>query len=146
MKKTFLTVLVVAIIVGTGSFYGGMKYAQRKSSSQTNPQNFRNLSAEDRAQRFQQMGNDFRGAGSDSNFASGEIIAKDAQNITIKLSTGGSKIIFFSDSAEIGKFTAGNSEDLEIGKTVMINGKANDDGSITAQSIQIRPETTKAEQ
>ncbi|OIO07392.1 hypothetical protein CO115_00755 [Candidatus Falkowbacteria bacterium CG_4_9_14_3_um_filter_36_9] len=52
---------------------------------------------------------------------------------------GGSKIVFLSDSTSIGKTTDGTVADLEAGKQVTINGKDNSDGSVTAQSIQIRP-------
>jgi len=59
--------------------------------------------------------------------------------MTVKTKDGGSKIVYFSDSIEIGKTTSGSSADLENGKQVMINGKANQGGSFTAQNIQIRP-------
>ena len=51
------------------------------------------------------------------------------------------QIVFFSDFTEVGKFVNGTSSDLEIGKTVIINGKINDDGSVAAQSIQLQAET-----
>ena len=70
---------------------------------------------------------------------SGDIISKDAMSITVKLRDGGSKIVFFSDTTEISRFASGSASDLLVGKSVMVNGKTNDDGSVTAQSIQLRP-------
>jgi len=69
----------------------------------------------------------------------GEIIAKDEQTVTVKLSDGGSKIVFFSDTTQIDKFAAGTLADLEIGMTIIANGTANQDGSVVAKTIQLRP-------
>ena len=72
-------------------------------------------------------------------FLAGEVIAKDATSITVKMRDGSSKIVFYSETTEFSKFVSGVSTDLGVGKMVMIGGKTNSDGSITAQTIQIRP-------
>jgi len=133
MKK-LLPVIIIVLVVGIGLFFVGMKYGQSKTR-------FGNLSAEQR-ERFQQMGSPAAGrmAGNNGGSSSGEIISQDDKSITLKLRDGGSKIIFYSDTTEIGKFVDGAVSDLKAGETVMVTGTANSDGSITAQSIQIRPE------
>jgi hypothetical protein len=146
MKK-LLPIIIAIIIVGGGAFYAGMKYQESKTPTAGlaagNFQNLRNLSSQQRQQMFGQSGANasgtLAGGRGGANAAAGEIIAKDDKSITVKLQDGGSKIIFYSDSTEIGKFASGTQNDLEIGKTVIVNGKANSDGSITAQSIQLRP-------
>ena len=72
-------------------------------------------------------------------FTTGEVIAKDAQSITIKMRDGSSKILFYSAKTDVLKSTAGTSDDVAVGSQIMANGTANQDGSMTAQSIQIRP-------
>lgn len=140
-----MAVLATAIVVGSGSFYGGMTYARSNRGG-----DFANLTAEERQARIGQFGmrGGMRGADTGArtagDFANGEIISKDDKSITIKMrdgvsGQGGSKLIFLSGTTEIGKFTSGVSADLVTGKTVTVTGKANPDGSITATSIQIRP-------
>lgn len=138
MNKLIAIVIATAIVVGGGAFYGGMKYAQ-SGTPRGFAQNFQNLSPEEHQQRFQQLGQNggrMRQAGAE--FTTGEIISKDDKSITVKLPGGGSKIIFYSDTTEVGKFVNGALNDLEVGWTVSVNGKTNSDGSMTAQSIQIR--------
>ena len=153
MKNKIIAIVMGIAIIGGGAFYAGMKYGQSDSSTdpgQGAAAGFANLTPEQRQQRLQQMGvsgaglrNGNRGGGG---FVSGEVISKDdpakdgaGKSITIKLPDGSSKIIFYSGTTQIGKMTNGTSNDMEIGKTVSVNGSANSDGSITAQSIQIRP-------
>ncbi len=139
MNKLITIVIAVAVVVGGGAFYGGMKYAQSQAP-QRNAQGFQNLSPEERQQRIQQFGGSGGGnRGAGGGFTSGEILSKDDKSITIKMRDGGSKIIFYSDTTEVGKFVNGTLSDLEIGKTVSVNGKTNSDGSVTADSIQLRP-------
>ena len=78
-------------------------------------------------------------------FVSGEIITKDATSITVKLRDGSSKILFFTTDTPILKSTAGTAGDLSIGQEIMTTGKTNTDGSVTADSIQIRPVMQKTQ-
>ncbi len=141
MNKTFLSILLVVAIVCLGvGFFGGWEYEKSQSPLSKLPQ--------DSQQRFQRMGANTNGAAGSGmasgnrnagGFVNGEILSKDATSITVKLKDGGSKIVFFSTSTEVSKFTTGNAADLSIGASIMVNGKTNQDGSITAQTIQLRP-------
>lgn len=161
MKK-LLPVIIVIIVVGAGAFYGGMKYAASKTPrgefSSQNTEQFRNLSPEEQRQRLGEFGANIGNLGSrlrergGNNFANGEIIAKDGQSITVQLlarpnSTGqnsdeqesGSRLVFFSETTEVTKTAEATSSDLEINKTVLVTGKQNSDGSLTAETIQLSP-------
>lgn len=126
-QKNILIIISAAILVavGGGAFYGGIVYGQSHRGNVNFPGQ----------QGVSIRSNRQGGAG----FNSGEIISKDDKSITIKLMNGGSKIIFFSSTTEVGKFVTGTTNDLAAGNTVMVQGQANQDGSVTAQSIQIRP-------
>ena len=151
VNKLIAIVIATAVVVGGGSFWGGMKYAESKSPrGQFSRADLQNLSPEDRQQRLQELGANagagFRGGAGGGQrggggFTAGEIIAKDDKSVTVKLQDGGSKIVFLSDSTKITKSAAGALSDLEIGKNISINGRANSDGSATAHSIQLRPKT-----
>ena len=136
-QKVLVPILIVLIIVvGAGAFYGGMVYGkgQTKSSGQ---------------QRFAQMGGNFAGgagatrrggAGTQGGgFVNGQILSNDGKTMTVKINTGGSKIIFLSDTSEVSKMASGTPSDLTVGQNIMVTGKTNTDGSVTASTIQIRP-------
>jgi len=128
MKQSNLIIIfvIIIILVGGGAFYGGMKFSQ----GQKGPGNF---------SRTGQMGGANARRATGNNFVNGSIIAKDDKSITVKLTAGGSKIILYSSATEIGKMASGTLNDLNVGTSIMATGKANADGSISAQSIQIRP-------
>jgi len=126
-KKTKIIVeVIVAIIVVGVAFYGGMLYKGSQVSAQR---------VTFGAGRTGGTGRFATGA----NFVTGTITAKDSQSITLKARDGSSRVIFYSGSTEVGKFVAGSTDDVQVGQIVMVNGKTNSDGSISAQSIQIRP-------
>ncbi|MDD4271395.1 MAG: DUF5666 domain-containing protein [Patescibacteria group bacterium] len=145
MKNKMLIGFIAAlVIVGAGSFYGGLLYGKSKSGAQ-------NFSVQERQKRFGQMSQGQAGGGNRvagglpaqaGGFVNGNVIAKDDKSITIKLGDSGSKIILLSSSTQITKSVDGALSDLEVGKNVMVAGSANSDGSLTAQSIQLRPAAT----
>jgi len=127
-KKNIIIMGAVVVLVAGASFYGGMQYANSKKA-QTGFQ--RNSQGGQQAGRGGNRG----GAG----LANGDVLKMDDKSITIKMRDGGSKIIYLSDSTSILKSTAGSKADVAVGENVMVSGSANQDGSITAQSVQIRP-------
>ncbi len=146
MSKT-LPIIIGIIIVGGGAFYGGMKYGQSKTTSSFSqgPDAFANFSPEERQARFSQIGGanangSMRVMRNGGGFTSGEVLAKDDKSITLKLPDGGSKIIFFSDTTKVAKTAEGAVSDLAVGTQVSVTGAANSDGSMSAQTIQIRPQ------
>ncbi len=123
MNKTFVGIIVVVILIGGGAFYGGMLYGKSIRPD---------LSANLNRQRM-------NGAQQNGGFSGGEIIKKDDKSITVKLNNGGSQIILFSNTTKVMKSAEGSATDLIVGGQVTITGSKNQDGSITAQSIQLRP-------
>lgn len=132
MKKTAVGIAVAVVVAGGAGFYGGMQYG--KSAAPEGLAGFRNLSP---GERTEQLGR--RGAFPGGGGVAGEIVGKDAESITVKLSDGGSKIVFFSASTRVAKLADGTPSDLAVGEQVVVSGTANADGSVTAQSIQLRP-------
>ena len=128
MKKIIPIFIIVVLLIGAGAFYGGMLY----SKSQGGIGNFHNFNG-------QRPGNNVRANGAGQGFTNGEILSADDKSVTVKLPDGGSKIIFFSGTTEISKSVTGVPADLTAGLNVMASGTTNSDGSITAKTIQIRP-------
>ena len=135
MNKIISTGLLVAVVVGGVSFYGGMKYGQANLSatSQAGDGQGRNR------QGGGPGGGGFGGGRNGGGFTDGNVIAKDDKSITIQMRDGGSKIVFYSGTTDVSKFVSGTSDDRQVGKSVMVSGAVNSDGSVTAQSVQIRP-------
>ena len=129
MKKNVITIIIVAIVCLGLGFYSGSSYTK----SQT-PQRGQFGQSQNNGGRTGGM----RTLGGNGAPVSGEIISKDDKSLTIKLRDGGSKIVFFSTSTPISKSVSGASTDLSQNESVVVQGTANPDGSVTAQSIQIR--------
>lgn len=137
MEKKFIPIILIALLlIAGGSFFAGTKYASSKSPVGNFP---------GQRGQFGQGGqngnprNTNRIFGQSGAVASGEVIAANDKSITVKLRDGGSKIIFLAGSTQVFESLQASSTSITVGKTVMVNGSANTDGSLTATSIQLRP-------
>lgn len=141
MKQTILIAVAVAVIVGGASFYGGMQYGQSQSGAARRAAgaNFAAGGQQPGTAGARQRG----GFGGGGNFQGGQILSKDSNSITIKASDGSSKIVFLSSTTSIMKLGKGSLDDLVVGAEVTVNGTANSDGSMSAQSVQLRPTPTQ---
>ena len=61
-------------------------------------------------------------------------MSKDAQSVTVKLSDGSTKIVFYSASTTVSKSATGTAADLTAGTGVIVTGTTNPDGSVTADA------------
>ena len=133
-QKFIVSLIVCAVLCGGGGYYLGMKKNSLTAS----------VGAEERGAGF--AGNRQSGAGgarglrAGGSFNGGEIVSIDAESMSVKSPDGSSKIIFYGVSTPIMMMASGTPQDLSVGKNVVVNGKANPDGSITAESIQLRPQ------
>jgi len=148
-KKHIITIIVVAVVVGVLGFFGGYKLGQAKASPKTGQFSQNNAFGS----RIGANATGARRTGTNGNtFANGKIISKDSNSITLQLqnnmfggsasstsSSAGSRIVLISGSAQISKFASGTPDDLTIGSQVIVTGTANPDGTMTAQTVQVRP-------
>jgi phosphoserine phosphatase len=126
MNKKNIGIVILVIVVGVLSYWAGTS----KAPVDTRGDN-----------TFSQNGNRrgmANGRTGDS-FVNGEVLSHDDTSVTIKLKESGSKIVFVSaSSTRVTKTIEGTLTDLVVGSKVMVSGNTNTDGSITANSIQLR--------
>lgn len=129
-----LTIAIAVVVAGAAGFYGGMIYGKSSGTPAGVAQG--NLRNSQQAGMYYGMG---RGNGQSGNLVNGQILSKDDKSITVKMNDGSSKIVFVSGSTRVTKSAEGSLSDLAAGENVTVNGTANGDGSVTAQSVQLRP-------
>ncbi len=134
MQKNTIAWVAAVVVVGGLMFFVGTKYAGSQATG--NQQTGQGAGQGQGAGRRNGQGG--RG-GAMGGFTGGEVLSKDDKSITLKLSAGGSKTIYFTSSTKVLKSTDGAMSDIQVGDNVSTNGAANADGSINADSIQIRP-------
>lgn len=126
MRNNFILFIIVIVVISFGlGFFGGVTYQKSKQP----------IGFSDQLRRFnQRQRNQLFLVRRPIN---GEIIKKDKDSLTIKLKDNSTKIVFFTEKTKVFKLTEVSIDDLKEKEKVFINGQENDDGSITAENIQI---------
>jgi len=130
MKNNLLITIIIAVVVGAGGFFGGMKYQESKRPAFSRQFNGQAMGAQTGIRQGNRNG--FRPI-------NGEILSADDKSITVKLIDGSSKIVLLSDKTVINKADQATKSDLKTGEKIAAFGTENSDGSMTAQNIQLNP-------
>lgn len=134
--------LIAAVFIAGVAFFVGLKYQEAKVTRQFMFQNGFARGNEKMMNRnnngnFNNDNNSPRGMGFRPEI--GKILSIDSNSITIQMTDGSSRIILVGDTTKITKTQDTTKTDLKTGDTVGVFGTINQDGSITAQSIQLNP-------
>lgn len=136
--KNSIITLIVALLVGGASFYGGMMY--QKSQGVNRMVSFSGQGGQRMMQFGQGQGAQAGGRAMSAQGmrpVSGEILSLDDTSATVKLPDGSSKIVIFSDKTTVSKTSETTKTDLKTGETITAFGTQNADGSVTAQNISV---------
>lgn len=131
MSKKIILYVLVGIVIAAGGFCGGMFYQKNKAPGGFNGNRPQGMGTPPAGIKNQ---NGFKGGGT-----MGTVYSKDDKSITLKMSNGSTKTIYYSDSTEVTKDTDGSINDLAEGTSVDVSGTSNSDGSVTAKTIRIQP-------
>ncbi len=149
-KKPYLHGIIIPIIVVVIGFYGGIAYQSSKSDNKNisnggfDRQAMMNLSAEERSAMFEGQAGDINhtvGAGmmrGGEGMTVGKILETSNTTITVDLGDEGSQLVLISDKTVISKPAEVTIDELEAGDDIFVDGETNDDGSIIADTIQVR--------
>lgn len=136
IRKIIAGGIVGIVIVGGLSFWAGSHYANSRARSGFAHVTASGMQGSGRGQNNNMPGGMRTGQGG-AGFVSGTILSKDDQSLTISLVNGGSRIILLGNKTSVRKSVDAGPDDLTTGETVTIIGKGNQDGSLSAESIEV---------
>lgn len=124
--KTHIIWAVIVLVALGGGFYWGNARAVASRGSFTGT--------------FGSSTRRFAGAGgaAGGGLVAGQIASFGSDSMTIQLANGNSEVVLYSSSTPVTEPTTVSPNVLQVGTTVMVGGTTNSDGSVTAQTIQVR--------
>jgi len=142
-KSSPIIVTVVAAIVCLGAGIAIGRYLLPNQAAGNNQAGARAANGQFGGQggQFAQGARGARaGAGQNGGFVNGELLKKDATSLSVKLRDGSTKLVLVTSSTKAIKTAEGTINDIAVGQQVMVTGSTNSDGSVTAQTVQVRPD------
>ncbi|MFA6602406.1 MAG: hypothetical protein WCT01_01250 [Candidatus Shapirobacteria bacterium] len=133
MKNNLIVSVVIALLIGAGGGY-------LIGKNQANPSRA-NMGAAFREGRLG-IGENFAGQNRNIGFRpiTGEIISMDDTSFTVKTDDGSSKIVLVNDKTSYSQTSEVEKDSLKVGEKIGAFGTTNQDGSVSAQNIQINPQ------
>ena len=133
MSKNIVITAVVALSVG---LFGGYAAARASALASAGVPNASSVRGSARG---------LRGGNQNANgFLAGTVARKDSESITVDTRDGNSHVVLFTPATSVFKSVAGSLSDITIGSAVVVSGSTNSDGSLSANSIQLRRTDTPA--
>jgi len=133
MNKNIIGIAGVAFIIGIGAGYLGANALHPAAPAQNARGNFTGGAF-----------NGTRGNAVNGGLLSGTVAKQDAGSITLNTRDGSSRIILITPATTVQKSVNGVLSDVTVGSTIFVTGSTNSDGSVSASSIQLRPELPPA--
>jgi hypothetical protein len=125
MQKNIIVVGAVALIIGlAGGYFGNQAFTPKRSTTGT---------------RGTGVNGQFRQTASGQRNTFGQIQDISTDKLTLKARDGSSQIVLLTTDTTYEKTTTATQSDFQSGTSVVINGKSNPDGSVTATSVQTAP-------
>jgi hypothetical protein len=135
MSNVIIVIIVTLLVAGGAGFYGGMTY--QKGKQPTGPTFARNGNFPGGG--LMNVNGRNRGDITGGGMVRGEVTAVSGSTVTVKLSTGSSKLVILGSSTTVTTTESATVADVTVGETVAVVGTTNTDGSVTATSVQLNP-------
>lgn len=149
MRKPVLIILIVAafLLAAAGSFYGGMVYGKQQAGATFAaglPPDGQAVfiggrTGDGQGFRGRGQGGLAGGAEAQAGMTFGQIESIDGNTLMVTDRNGNDLMVQVAETTLIEKNASVSVEDLAIGDTVIVSGNTNDDGSVTARSVQVAP-------
>jgi hypothetical protein len=130
-NKLYGAMVVIALVASGLGFWGGTAYMESQRTAMMGRFQKEGLGAGQNSPRGTERMGGVQSVG-------GEVKAMDDTSITVAMPDGSSRFIFFSSSTKFQALTEKDSSIVKVGSRINAMGTKSSDGSITAQSIQVR--------